>query len=185
MRIIAILLLTFSLAVPLAAQTTPSTPAQSEELDKLFGQLRNKSAPAEAFSSEARIWDLWMRAGSEKENEILQTASAAMGSGNFSLSETMLNQLISTTKSYPEAFNKRATLYFLMGRYDESLADIVSTLELEPRHFGALAGRGMIYQKLGKNREALKAYSDALVVNPNLPGAAFAIKELEKLLPEL
>jgi tetratricopeptide (TPR) repeat protein len=82
-------------------------------------------------------------------------------------------------------WNKRATLYFLMGRMEDSLKDIDKTLDLEPRHFGALSGRGMIYQKLGKNPEALAAFKEALSMNPNMVGAKLAVQQLEKLVPEL
>ena len=193
MRAFALLLSLFLLVGPVAAQSLPGTSTQSEDqsenqsekLDRLFGKLRGKATAAEAFSTESKIWGLWMSGGSETENAALQSASTAMSIGDFRQSESMLNSLISTTKQYPEAYNKRATLYFMMGRYNESLADIVTTLELEPRHFGALSGRGMIYQKLGKDREAKQAYEDALAINPNLPGASFAVKQLEKTVPEL
>jgi tetratricopeptide (TPR) repeat protein len=93
--------------------------------------------------------------------------------------------MLATSPNYAEVWNKRATLYYLMGRMDDSLNDIKKTLDLEPRHFGALSGRGMIYQRMGKNPEALAAFKEALSINPKMPGARLAVQELEKLLPEL
>jgi tetratricopeptide (TPR) repeat protein len=72
-----------------------------------------------------------------------------------------------------------------MGRYDESLADIVTTLDLEPRHFGALSGRGMIYQRLGRNLDAIAAFKDALAINPHMTGAKSSLQQLERQAPDL
>jgi tetratricopeptide (TPR) repeat protein len=183
--LLAVLAFLLWVAPAAADDAAPSAVAQGEELDQLFGRLQDKNLGAAALKTEARIWALWMQAGSDEENRMLGEATALMGSADFRLSEEMLNRLIAKTQTYPEAFNKRATLYYLMGKYDQSLADIVTTLDLEPRHFGALSGRGMILQKLGKNKEALEAYRHAAAINPHMPGAAIAIKQLEQLLPEL
>ncbi len=181
-------MLLFLLGSPVIAQEigTPSSDSQREDrLDALFGKLKDPALGAAAMRVEAQIWAIWMAAGTPSENETLMKASAAMGTGGFRVPEEELNKLIGETPHFSEALNKRATLYYLMGRYDESLADIVKVLELEPRHFGALSGRGMIYQKLGKPREAIAAYREALAVNPHLVGATIAVKMLEKLEPDL
>jgi tetratricopeptide (TPR) repeat protein len=156
-----------------------------EDLDRLFGQLQRKDIGAEALNVEREIWNVWMHGGTTEQNKALETASGMMGIGSYKLAEAALNDLIGTTQTFSEAYNKRATLYFLMGRYDESLADIVKTLELEPRHFGALSGRGMILSRQGKQREALHAYREALRMNPHLTGVALAVQQLEKFEPEL
>ena len=90
-------------------------------------------------------------------------------------------QLIAIAPELSEAWNKRATLYFMMGRYEESLADIDRVLDLEPRHFGALAGRGMIYRKQENYGAALEAFRRALAINPNMPGVKDAISEIDSL----
>ncbi len=182
--LIRLLVLLF-LATPSLGQSTSGTPAQQEELDRLFGTLRDENLGTAAISTEQRIWQIWMSEGTPQQNNALQSAAVAMGAGQFRLSEEILNQLIAQKEIFPEIYNKRATLYYLMGKYEESLADIVTTLELEPRHFGAMSGRGMIYQKIGKEKEALEAYREALSVNPHLPGATIAINQLEKNLPDL
>ena len=159
--------------------------SQTDELDKLFAQLRQPATGSASLLVEPNIWYLWTQAGTPDQNKQLETATDAMNRANFAEALEKLNVLIGQTQSFPEAYNKRATLYFLMGRFDESLVDIVKTLDLEPRHFGALAGRGMIYQKQGKTADALRAFKEALSINPNSTGAKLSVLQLEKLLPEL
>lgn len=157
----------------------------SLELDVLFAKLRDPAIGSDAMRVERQIWQLWLHSGSDAENESLAKATLAMNIGDFKSADKMLTALVATSPQFAEAWNKRATLYFLMGRYEESLADIVKTLDVEPRHFGALSGRGMIYQRMGRDADALAAYKDALAVNPNLPGAGLAVRELSKKLPDL
>lgn len=173
------------LVVCFASAGSAVADSAAEALDTLFAQLQNPKAQQHPLQTEQQIWALWMHAGSDAENEQLAKASLAMSIGAFTNAEKQLTTLVAAAPGYAEAWNKRATLYFIMGRYDESLADIVKTLDLEPRHFGALTGRGMIYQRQGKKAEALAAYKEALSINPNLPGAQHAVQELEKLLPDL
>jgi tetratricopeptide (TPR) repeat protein len=153
-----------------------------QQLDALFAKLRD---PAGSGEVERQIWTLWMQSDSAEEDKILASATMAMSAGDYRLSEELLNQLIARDKRFPEAWNKRATLYYLMGRLDESLADIVKTLDLEPRHFGALSGRGMILKQQGRMPEALAAYREANAINPHMPGVAAVIKELETQMPDL
>ena len=158
--------------------------AQSE-LDTLFAKLRDPETGSNVLRIEPQIWAAWMQGGSAEENEALVKATASMNLADFANAEKQLNAILAKTQTYPEVWNKRATLYFLMGRYEESLADIVKTLDLEPRHFGALSGRGMIYQRLGKDVDALNAFKEALQIHPNLLGARLAVNQLEKASPEL
>jgi tetratricopeptide (TPR) repeat protein len=189
MRLFIAVFIVALLSLPAAAEEAGAPPAsvtqREDQLDLLFGKLKDPSIGADAMRVEAQIWSLWMEAGTPRENELLMQATAAMGVGGYELSEQTLNTLISQTPRFSEAFNKRATLYYLMGRYEESLADIVKVLDLEPRHFGALSGRGMVYQRLGRKLDALAAYREALEVNPHLPGARVSVQELEKLEPDL
>ncbi len=181
----AALFLAVAFASPASfAQTTPLA-AQTDELDSLFAKLRDPATGSEVLRIEPKIWSLWMTQGNAAENQQLAEATTAMGILAYAKSLEKLNALIATTQNFSEAYNKRATLYYLMGRYDESLGDIDKTLDLEPRHFGALSGRGMVLLKQGKNAEALKAFKEALSVNPNMTGAKISVQQLEKLLPEL
>src|SRR3546814_20777188 len=83
---------------------------------------------------------------------------------------------------FAEGWNKRATVHYLLGNYGESLADIAETLALEPRHFGALSGRGLVYLRLEDAQRALDAFEQALAIPPNLPAAALNAEELRKML---
>jgi tetratricopeptide (TPR) repeat protein len=158
---------------------------RNAELDQLFATLQTQASSSETFRAEQKIWQLWMQSDSAADDLVLSDATQAMDVGNYGGCERLLNQLLTKNAGYAEAWNKRATLYFLMGRFDESLSDIVKTLDLEPRHFGALSGRGMILQRQGKMREALVAYREALSMNPHMPGTRAAVQMLESLLPEL
>ncbi len=173
------------IALVLAGLHSAAAQQPADKLDTLFAKLRDPATGSEVLRIEPQIWSLWMQGGSAAENDKLAIATQSMNLGAFDLADKQMTQLLATAANFPEAWNKRATLYFLMGRLDDSLADIVKVLDLEPRHFGALSGRGMIYQRQGKNTEALAAYKEALSMNPNMVGPRIAVKQLEKLVPEL
>jgi tetratricopeptide (TPR) repeat protein len=158
---------------------------RDDTLDSLFAKLRRASDQADAKATEQKIWAAWSQSDSVTADVLLNQAEAAMGVGDNRASLTILNQIIATYPTYAEAWNKRATLKFMIGRYDESLSDIEKVLELEPRHFGALSGRGMIYQSQKKWNDALAAYKNALAVNPNMASVKNAIEQIEKIQPEL
>jgi tetratricopeptide (TPR) repeat protein len=158
---------------------------RADTLDGLFAKLQRASNEVEAKVTEQKIWAAWAQSDSVTADVLLNQAAAAMGVGDNRASLAILNQLIATYPTFAEAWNKRATLKFIMGRYDESLSDIEKVLELEPRHFGALSGRGMIYQSQQKWGQALAAFKDALAVNPNMASVKNAIQQIEKNQPEL
>jgi tetratricopeptide (TPR) repeat protein len=93
----------------------------------------------------------------------------------------IFDRVIAAYPDYPEPWNKRATLNFIMGREAASLADIDRVLELEPRHFGALSGRGMIYRNQKKYSLAIEAFREALAINPALQTLKDAISEIERI----
>jgi Flp pilus assembly protein TadD len=169
----------------LAGLTSAFAQQPSPELDTLFAKLRSPDVGSEALRIEPKIWSLWMQGGSAADNDKLAIATQSMNLGAFELADKQMTELLATSANFAEAWNKRATLYYLMGRLDDSLADIVKVLDLEPRHFGALSGRGMILQRQGKNAEALAAYKEALSMNPTMVGPRIAVQQLEKLVPEL
>ncbi len=155
--------------------------ARSETLDRLFARLHRESDGDQAKVIEQGIWKIWMTDDSPTAEVLLQQGTRAMSDGAPEQSLTIFNRLIGAYPDFAEAWNKRATLYFLMKKYPESLADIDKVLDLEPRHFGALSGRGMIYQRQKNYAAALDAYRDALAVNPTMEAAKDAVKQLEKL----
>ncbi len=163
------------------------TPHQMRDdtLDSLFAKLQRPASEDEAKQTESKIWQAWSQSDSVTADTLLNQAAIAMQLGENKASLTIIDQVLALYPTFAEAWNKRATLEFSMGRYNDSLADIEKVLELEPRHFGALSGRGMIYQAQGKWGEALSAFRSALVINPNMTGVKNAIREIEKIQPEL
>jgi tetratricopeptide (TPR) repeat protein len=170
-----------------AAASEPSVKVLSarerrdETLDTLLASLRQAQGEGEAKRVETRIRQLWATTDSPTAEALLGQASAALNKFDLDASLHILNETIDAYPGFAEAWNRRAALYFSQGKYDQSLADIDKALELEPRHFGALAARGMILQKQQKYGAAAEAYKDALAVNPNLTSAKEALKALERL----
>ena len=151
---------------------------RAELLDSLFGRLHGTRNEEEAKIIAQAIWNLWRRSASSSVDLLLAQGLKAMNARAFPTALAILDTVIELKPDFAEAWNERATTYFLMRRFDDSLADIDKVLKLEPRHFGALAGRGMILQEMGKKREALKAYRRALAIYPEMPGPKKAVKEL-------
>ena len=112
---------------------------------------------------------------------LLAQAQRAIEGGAPAEALSILDRLIGANPDFAEAWNKRATLYYMMKRDDQALADIAHVLDLEPRHFGALAGKGMILERQKKYSEARAAYEEALAVNPNLEQVKSALKELDRV----
>ena len=137
-------------------------------LDFLFGAL--KAAPDEASAKhvEARIWALWMQTPSDTAALLMVRAKAAMDAQKYDVALKLLDAVVKLRPDYVEAWNRRATVYYLQSDYQRSLEDIEQVLVREPRHFGALAGLGMIMQDLGDDKRALDAFRKALAVNPYL-----------------
>jgi tetratricopeptide (TPR) repeat protein len=149
-------------------------------LDFLFGAL--KAAPDEASAKhvEARIWALWMQTPSDTAALLMIRARAAMDAQQFDVALKLLDAVIKLRPDYIEGWNRRATLYYLRNDYAHSLEDIEQVLVREPRHFGALAGLGMIMQDLGDEKRALDAFRKALAIDPYLD----KVPELVKTLTE-
>jgi tetratricopeptide (TPR) repeat protein len=149
-------------------------------LDFLFGAL--KAAPDEASAKhvEARIWAIWLQTPSDTAALLMLRAKAAMEAQQMDVALKLLDAVVKLRPDYIEGWNRRATLYYLKNDYAHSLRDIEQVLVREPRHFGALAGLGMIMQDLGEEKRALDAFRKALAVNPHLE----KVPELVKTLSE-
>lgn len=164
--------------VPAVARLKPSE-MRAEQLDRLFARLIKSEDGAEAQRTEQTIWNLWMTSDSPTADALLAQAMKASAANQTGLALSILDNVIEVHPDYAEAWNKRATVYFLIGRYNDSLKDIEKVLELEPRHFGALSGLGMIKRQQGDLAAARAAFSEALSYNPHLEGAKRAIEEIE------
>lgn len=167
-------------------ESPPASPEQAEErredrLDTLFTRLAE--AEGENWQRiQSDIWRLWSQSGSPSMDLLLRRAQEAMEAGQPELALRFLDDLVRLAPDFAEGWNKRATVHFRLGEYGRAVADIEHVLALEPRHFGALSGLAMILERLGNDQGAYQAYSEALEVHPNLPGAAEAI---ERLAPEV
>jgi len=151
---------------------------RTKGLDFLFGAL--KAAPDEASAKhvEARIWALWMQTPSDTAALLMSRAKTAMDAQKMDVALKLLDSVIKLRPDYTEAWNRRATLYYLKNDYVNSMQDIQQVLVREPRHFGALAGLGMIMQDIGDDKRALEAFRKALAVNPHLEKVPEIVKSL-------
>ena len=161
-----------------ADQTDPA-------LDPLFSILQSTSDENIAKQAEAKIWGIWTKRGNLKIDRMMALGMQAMSIGAFRQSIALFDRLIVLAPDYAEAWNKRATVYYLIGDFDRSVSDIQKTLLLEPRHFGALSGLGMIYDAIGKPEAAIEVWEKALEINPGMAGLRARVKDLKKELDGL
>jgi tetratricopeptide (TPR) repeat protein len=159
----------------------PKTNAErSKNLDFLFGALKAAPDEASARHVESKIWAIWMQTPSDTAALLMLRARAAMEAQQMDVALKLLDAVIKLRPDYIEGWNRRATLYYLQNDYARSLADIAQVLSREPRHFGALAGLGMIMQDLGDDKHALEAFRKALAVNPHLEKVPELVKSLSE-----
>jgi tetratricopeptide (TPR) repeat protein len=183
MRTLAFISLIVVLAGP--AQAASPEADRATQLDRLFGELHPATTTRDPDRIIADIWQIWGQNDSPTAELLIREGTAAMNAHEYDAAEKVFIQLIESYPSFAEGWNKRATLYFMMGRFDASLIDIQHVLDLEPRHFGALAGKAAILRAQGKNREALQVLRETLVINPHMASVVEAIKALEKSQPDI
>lgn len=182
-----------ALAMPVAAQEksptdkwvhppsdVPKVPRAERlrNMDFLFGALQAAPDEESAKAVENRIWALWMVSGSDTADLLMTRARAATEGKDLELALRLLNTIIELRPSYVEAWNRRATIYFLQKDYVNAMADLREVLVREPRHFGALAGVGTILEEFGDEKHALEAFRKAQAIYPRLAGVADQIKTL-------
>jgi len=160
-------------AVPVAvlAQEKPAAEERAAQLTALFADLAGVTTVEQADATTARIWDVWLRSGDPEIDRGMRQAVFAMKLQRYTEALVMFDKLVELAPGNSEAWNKRATVNYLIGRHDASLADIEQTLELEPRHFGALSGRALILTSKGDRKGAIMAMEQALRINPFVRGA--------------
>jgi len=171
---------------PKAQKKLPEAPSKlpkvgadrTRGLDFLFGALKAAPDAASAKHVEARIWAQWMQTPSDTAALLMVRAKAAMDAQKTDIALKLLDAVIKLRPDYIEAWNRRATLYYLKNDYAHSLEDIQQILIREPRHFGALAGLGFIMQDIGDEKRALEAFRKALAINPHLEKVPEFVKSL-------
>ena len=179
MAVLAFLAMTFAAALP-------GTPARADQndplLDLLFAQLQKAQSIEVAQVVSNRIWTIWQTNDKDSINILMRQGVRAMQTGDFATAYDYFSTMTDLEPEFAEAWNKRATVLFLIGDLDASIADVKRTLALEPRHFGALTGLGMINDALEDEEAALQAYEAALDLNPYLPDAKARAEQLRKIL---
>jgi tetratricopeptide (TPR) repeat protein len=151
---------------------------RDQRLGPLFEILKTTDDRAAARAAEAEIWNIWIDSGDGDVDGLMDEGVAAMGDGRFEDAIAIFGQIIERAPAFAEGWNKRATAYFLNEDYGSSVRDIQTTLALEPRHFGAISGMGLIFLSRGDDRGALAAFEAVVAIHPNSPGARQRIEEL-------
>ena len=153
------------------------SPQLPERLNGLFRSLGDaRDGGAERIEDE--IWRLWMAYRDSAVAFDLERATRALTALDFPAAEGILARLVATHPDFAEAWNKRATLYYMQSRDEESVASIHRTLQLEPRHYGAICGFAQICLRAGDRAAALAAFETALVINPHMASVQQAVAEL-------
>jgi tetratricopeptide (TPR) repeat protein len=135
-------------------------------LESLFESLKNAQSPDAAAGYEAQIWAIWSKSGDSDVDHVFEVGSQAMALGDLTTALSIFDAIVAKAPDFAEGWNKRATIHYMMGNYEASLADIDRTLELEPRHFGALAGLGLVNVSMERDEAALDAFERVLKVDP-------------------
>src|SRR3954470_16861424 len=156
----------------------PQQGDRTRNLDFLFGALKAAPDGGSAKQVENRIWALWLASGSDTANLLMTRAKTAIDSNDLGLAIELLDAILKIKPDYVEAWNRRATIRYMRKEFGESLQDIQQVLRLEPRHFGAMSGLGMILQEVGDEKHALDVFRRALEINPHLPKIDEMVKGL-------
>jgi tetratricopeptide (TPR) repeat protein len=157
--------------------------ATPDDLPALFLQLRDSDDLVRALT-ENSIWQTWSRSGDAKVDALFKVGVEQMNQGRTEAAIDTFTEIIRRKPDFAEGWNKRATIYFLVGDYDKSLADCDEVIKRNPQHWGALAGYGQIYVQLDRPEEALTYFQRALAVNPNLQNVENMIQQLKQVVIE-
>ncbi len=158
----------------------PERGERTFNLDTLFDALKIAPDAESAKAIEDRIWAVWMVSGSDTCNLLMGRVKAAADDKDYDLAIKLLDAVVALKPDYVEAWNRRATIYYMKKDYGHALADIREVLAREPRHFGALSGLGLILQEIGDDKHALQAYRKALAIDPHLEHIADVVKALRE-----
>lgn len=185
-RLVFVVSALFAVAVgPVAAKVVQAQTVQDTgskaALEGLFASLKAAKGEAEARGIAAQIWRMWFLTENGAVQHLMTRVQSARRAGLLKEALTELNKIIELAPEYAEGWNQRATIYFMMGRDAESVADIQQVLRREPRHFGALAGLGLIHMRAKNWKSAIASFERALQLHPFLGERAF-IPELKKKL---
>ncbi len=179
--LIAVLGLGTFLALGLADARSDQT---DPRLNGLFERLKTAPSPEAAAPVEAEIWTIWAESGDADLDQVFEVGSRAMALGDTATALKIFDVVVRKAPDFAEGWNKRATVHYMMGNYEASLADIDRTLELEPHHFGALAGLGLVNIELDRDEAALDAFERVLKVTPQSQSAKFNIEIVKQRIKD-
>ncbi len=174
----------FGLLLALAVGRMAMAGQDDPRLNDLFTELRSAQTMTDVAGIEAQIWHVWSLTNDPTVDRVLAGGTAAMNSRAFDAALASFNTVIEMKPEFAEGWNKRATLYYLMGEYALSITDVERTLALEPRHFGALSGLGLIHMTLENPAQALDAFERSLAVHPHLLHAKRMIEKLRPIVQD-
>lgn len=168
--------------VAMTVSFTATADQKDPRLGELFTHLGDDVDESDAARITNEIWQIWHQVEDAQVQSRFDQGLLYMGEGEIVKAVAEFGHVIAMDPDFAEAWNKRATAYYMIGDTRLSAADVKKTLELEPRHFGALSGLGLLYGQHGKIGAAIKAFEEALAVNPHLSGAK---RNLQSLREEL
>jgi len=154
---------------------------QMADADRLLGCLSDADPRVRASAAQA-MWRIWSRSGDPAIDQLFARGLEHMQGADYDDALAVFNEIVARKPEFAEGWNKRATLYYLLGRNQQSLRDCDEVLRRNPNHFGALSGVGQIHLRLGNLQLALEYFRRALQVNPNLDGLRQVIPILEQRL---
>ena len=154
------------------------------ELDVLFHRLKATSDTIEAADITQQIWQHWYQSDIAGVAALMQRGEMSMRRAQYDEAIQYFTEIIELAPTFAEGWNRRATAYYLIGEYQQSSDDVAKTLALEPRHFGALSGQGLIYLQLQERELALRYMNKALQENPHLPALRDRIKMIQKMIDD-
>ena len=153
------------------------------ELNKLFNQLKNNSNASMAFEVEMKIWNIWSTHPSQENlTQLLTNGSNLMTQHKLNKAYETFSKVISLDPNWAEGWNKRATVLYMLGRYQESQEDIDEVLRLEKRHFGALSGQGLVQTELKNYEKAINSYIEVQKIYPAMQAPKVMIPRLKELI---
>lgn len=165
------------------ASASPGFARQDDpRLAPLFAKLQATPNDDEGETLVEEIWSIWLRHVDEKIDRLMARGMLAMTRQDFDAALSIFDDMVALAPDFAEGWNKRATVHYLLGNHAASLADVERTLALEPRHFGALSGLGLIHLARGDDRAALAAFERGLKVNPHMRLIKVRVRELREKL---
>jgi len=167
--------------VRLAACTLLAEVGKQEDLPFLQSHLFDEDDRIRG-TAERAIWAIWSRSGDAATDRLFERGLEQMREGRLRVAVDTFNRVIAMRPGFTEAWNKRATVYFLLGEDDLSLKDCDEVLKRNPHHFGVLAGYGQIYLRKGELQLALEYFEQAIAINPNMAGVQASIDALREIM---